>query len=206
LIGACSAFADAIDFSLSTTGSFSLGTPGGLSFAGIGQAPPGGTAGFTGTTTGGNLALTDLGLFTLVKPSQGSDVYQDHTFTLNVLFFLPTGIDGGGQATYSAELSGTVNTQQGSLSIDFGPTQHLTFGGTGSFDLTVDDLFMDIPHRSGESIQRVLTGQITNATLSSATALPQAVETPEPVSMVLLGTSILLLAGKARRRLRSQNT
>src|SRR5262249_46900038 len=101
LIGAVSAFAEEITFSLSTTGSFSAGTPGNLTFQGVGQAPPGGPAGFTGTTSGGSLTLTNLGTFNLVKPDQGADVYNNDTFTLKILFFLPTGINGQ-QTTYSA--------------------------------------------------------------------------------------------------------
>ena len=195
-IGTYCAFADQITFQLSTTGSFSSGTPGDLTFSGVGSAPPAGPAGFTGTTSGGALALTNLGTFQLVKPTHAADVYQNDTFNLNILFFLPNRVNG--QATYAAALSGTVNTQLGSLVIDFGPAQHFTFSnlsGSGSFDLAINDLTLDIPHDGTQSVQKILTGSITNAVDPPITA-----STPEPLSIVLLGTVTLLVAIMARRR------
>jgi len=198
LIGAVCAFAEEITFSLSTTGSFSSGTPGNLTFQGSGQAPPGGPAGFTGTTSGGSLTLTNLGTFNLQKPDHGADVYKKDTFTLNILFFLPAGIIG--QTTYSAELSRPVNTQQGKdILIDFGPTQHLTFSNalnSGSFDLTINDVTLNIPKDGPNSDSKVLTGRITNAVDPPAITA----HAPEPLSIFLLGTVMLLVSGMVRRQ------
>jgi hypothetical protein len=199
-IGVFLAHAEEVQFSLSTSGSFSSGTPGDLSFAGIGTASQ---AGFTDTTSGGSLTLSDVGIFTLLKPkssapSHGADTYRD-SFTLDLTFFGPTGING--QTTFDATLTGTVNTQQGSVLIDFGPAQTFTFSGedsSGSFDLTVNDLALGIPHDGTLSVSQLLTGSISNAT-DPATAVP------EPVSIVLLGTTMVLAAIMARRRRRIES-
>jgi hypothetical protein len=198
LMGACLASAEEITFSLSTTGSFSSGTPSDLVFHGIGSAPPGGPAGYTGTTTGGSLVLSNLGTFTLYKPAHGADPYNNDTFTLDVLFFLPSGINGS--ATYSATLSGTVNTQQGSLLIDFGPAQHFTFSntdGSGSFDLRLNDVSMTLPHTDVAGVTQVLSGAINNATDPPVAGPATA---PEPLSIVLLGTVMVFVATLVRRR------
>src|SRR5690242_13439353 len=82
------AIADEVQFSLNTAGWFHENTPN-LVFQGIGSVA---NPGFTGTSSGGSVALDDLGRFTLLRPTQAADTYQHETFTLNVLFFLPSGI------------------------------------------------------------------------------------------------------------------
>lgn len=198
-IGVFLAHADEMQFSLSTSGSFSPGSPGDLSFAGIGTAS---LQGFTGTTTGGSLTLTDLGTFTLQKPTHGADPYHD-SFNLDLVFFLPSGISYGivGHTAFDAAVTGAVNTQQGWVRIGFGPTQHFTFRnsvGSGSFDLTINDLTLHIPHDDTASVTQPLTGSIGNASDPPA-------DVPEPVSIVLLGTTMVLAATMARRRRRVEN-
>ena len=196
-IGVFLAHAEEMQFSLSTSGSFSPGTPGDLSFAGIGTANE-----FTGTTSGGSLALTDLGVFTLQKPTHGADPYHD-SFNLDLVFFLPSGLPFGifGHTAFDAAVTGAVNTQQGWVRIGFGPTQHFTFRnsvGSGSFDLTINDLTLNIPHDDTASVTQPLTGSISNASDPPA-------DVPEPVSIVLLGTTMVLAATMARRRRRVEN-
>ena len=191
-IGVFLAHADEMQFSLSTSGSFSLGTPGDLSFAGIGTASQ---AEFTDTTPGGSLTLTDLGTFTLQKPTHGADPYHD-TFNLDLVFSLPS-VGIVEQTTFDAAVRGAVNTQRGWVLIDFGPARHFTFSneyGSGSFDLAINDLALKIPH--GDTA--TLTGTITNA-IDPVTAIP------EPLSIVLLGTTMVLVANVARRRRRIEN-
>jgi hypothetical protein len=195
LIGVFLAQADDVQFSLSTSGFFSSGTPADLAFAGIGTETP---QGF-GPTFDGSLALTDLGAFTLFKPTHGNgaDVYRD-AFTLDLFFFFPTGL--GGQApflaTFTGTLKGTVNTQQGSVFIDFGPAQTISYNNSvssGSFDLTIDDLTLNIPHDGTPSKTAFLTGIVTNFS-------DPVTDTPEPRPTVLLGAALALAAYVARHR------
>jgi hypothetical protein len=196
--GALLASADEVTFSLSTSGSFSPGSPSDLSFLGIEN-------GFTGTTRGGTLSL-NLGTFTLRKPSQGADTYNSgDTFTLNLLFFAPAGING--QTMFNAALTGalrgTVNKEQGWGLIDFGPTQRFHFqneDGSGVFELTIDDLALTIPHDNTPSVSQVLAGSITNASDPPADIAP----VPEPLSIVLFVTVIVFVVGQIRRKTRGR--
>jgi hypothetical protein len=187
------ASADEVTFSLSTSGTFSSGTPSDLRFDGIGTTS---TAGFTGTTVGGSLSWSNLGTFTVRKPEGGADNYGG-TFTLNLFFFDPVGIIT--PTGFTAPLTGTVNNQQGSVVIDFGPTQTFHFSNSdasGGFDLSISDLTLTIPHdRNTTSVSQVLTGSITNAYDPPIDTAP----VPEPGSIVLLGGVTLLVVGKIRR-------
>jgi hypothetical protein len=188
------ASADEVAFSLSTTGSFSAGTPSDLTFSGKGTSS---VAGITGTTVGGALSLANLGTFTLKKPTQGSDPYGGDTFTLNLIFFDPAGISSA--TTFSALLTGSVNSQQGSVTIDFGPARTFAFSNpyaSGGFTLAINDLTLTLPHDSTTQVSKTLQGGITNA------FDPPTEPVPEPGSIILLGSATLLVVGTIRRRQR----
>ena len=198
LLGLASSFlasADEVSFSLSTAGSFSAETPSDLSFVGIG--------GFTHTTVAGTLALTDLGAFTLKKPSHAAEHYAD-TFTLDLIFSVPDGIDGQTpfHAAFDAALSGTVNTQHGSVLIDFGPAKTFAFRnatGSGVFDLSIDDLTLTLPRGDTDTVSQVLTGAITGATDPPV----DSTSVPEPLSAALVVTVAVLVVGRIRRQTRA---
>jgi PEP-CTERM motif-containing protein len=156
-------------------------------FRGIGSAP----------NPGSN--FNNLGSFSL---STAPQVYNT-TFTLQVTFTAPQGINGSNQTTFGADVDGSVAADnQGGVFIDFNNTPVLftfndtnpepdptggvpgqqTTSGTGSFFFSINDLAID----PGSTVS--VTGQITGAQ-----------QVPEPATAAALVGAGLLAAARRRR-------
>jgi hypothetical protein len=187
---ACCAMAQAQEVTLigSVSGLFNnnSSTIQGLSYTG---------SAFNVTTSGGFYALgsnassnnfNNLGSFTLLgNPA----TYTGDTFTLDVTFSGPAGIQGSNLATYSALLTGKVTqNDQGGIQIDFpSQTDSFTFANssaTGQFTLTVNPVAITPGH--SDPITGFGTGQ------------QQAV--PEPASMACMLTGLVGAAIRKRRK------
>ena len=167
---------------------------------------------FFGTTAGGFRGLggnpnpggnvNNLGSISL---SNVPETYNT-PFTLQVTFTAPQGINGSNSATFTANITGVVRSDNsGGVFVDFNnnailftfndpnceadptggvPGQQTTCG-TGQFFFSVNDTSID----PGQTVS--ITGQITGA---------QQTVIPEPATMILLGTGLSAVAAGVRRR------
>jgi len=145
---------------------------------------------FTATTAGGVGSFSGADrIGTFILSSAVGETPVNGTFTLNLTFTSPSGIEGGQATTFTATVSGTISTPNvGGISIVFdNPVQTFTFSnasGSGSFSITLPNVFV----QSGD------TANLTAGLSGNQTAVP------EPATMLLLGTGLAGVAARIRKR------
>jgi hypothetical protein len=210
-------FADEVFIAGFTNGCFgaacapsATATSGGLTYS---------NAVFSGTTAGGFRAIggnpnpgsnfNNLGSISL---STAPQTYNT-AFTLQTTFVAPQGINGSNTTTFVATILGTVRSDNtGGVFVDFDNTPLLfTFNdtncepnpepqppsagqttcGVGSFFFGVNDVSID----PGQTV--AVSGQILSAQQSSE----QTPQVPEPSSIALIGSGVIGVAARIRRKL-----
>ena len=132
------------------------------------------------------LASLNLGGFTLT-PS--NNIYNSHTFALQVTFAVPDGIDGGPSRIFTAVIFGAVRTTpSGGIVVSFtNNIQHFTFSNgttSGSFSLYVNG----ISGQAGGSVPVILTGHFFD---SQQSTIGRRAAVPEPSALILLGLGLM---------------
>jgi hypothetical protein len=145
---------------------------------------------FTGVTKLGPINSDQVLTLGSLDLHNGTFDYDNFTFQLEVNFSVPPGTSG---SPVTANLTGSVRGNSGFATLDFPTTlTHFNFA-TGSFDLTVNELTVDLSSNDGLG---TFTGTLSNATSTVSTAT-----VPEPQSLILLATCMTGVGVLIRKRI-----
>lgn len=225
LSGSLPAIADEITFEGSTSGAFATPMPE-LTFTGANFGPF--------LTSDGSLTLTDLGTFTLVAAAS-SAIHLSGNFNLTFAFTVPGGAGTRNYAGTVGGIINQNNVNNFTINFHPNREIVLYSGGNGpgAFFLTIDNVTLPNATRvKGGPVTTKLTGSISSSLPSSilsgpspetslssliallengsspsspAAAVSPLLVSPEPTSISVLFTGVVILLYMIRRRHQSRN-